>query len=95
MFYSYFEQAYFIRPSSGTEFAHWGLNEANQEPEEYIKQTAEQVDCPVSDSQEMVDCLKTKAREELEETTMECKVHCFSLEHYILKCRNLLAVACS
>ena len=59
---------------SGTDLAPWAYNDRGQEPEEYLRQTALQVNCPIADTQEMTDCLKTKSREELQDTDFNCTV---------------------
>ena len=59
---------------SGSDLALWALNEPEQNPEDYTKQKAEELDCPTEDSQEMVDCLRTKSTYELRTAEWNCTV---------------------
>ena len=43
---------------SGNEIAYRAIHHEGEKPEEYIRQLAEQMDCPTDESQVMVDCLR-------------------------------------
>ena len=44
---------------SGSEYSMWAFNQPSQQPEDYTRQIAEDVNCPTEDSQEMVECLQS------------------------------------
>jgi len=59
-------------PQSGSELAIWAVNGPPQMPWSYTKQIATKLDCPTEDSQEMMDCLRTKTFTEIRETGFDC-----------------------
>ena len=64
---------------SGCEYTWWALNDPTHEPENYLTEVSEKLDCPTEDSNEMADCLKTKTVDELRTTTFTCSVSAVKL----------------
>ena len=62
-------------PMSGTELALWAYFSPLHDSLGYLQQTAEAWDCPVSDTQEMVDCLRTIDADDLYGTPFTCDVY--------------------
>jgi carboxylesterase type B len=65
---------------SGCEQAMWAFNHELQEPENYIKQVAEQLNCPTDEgSDAMVDCLRTKNAGRIARSDVTCTEGYFCL----------------
>ena len=62
-------------PMSGTELALWAYFSDLHDNLGYLQQVAEAVECPVTDTQEMVDCLRTIDDEELNNVNFICDVY--------------------
>ena len=55
---------------SGTEFVPWGMSPNDNT--NYMKQIAEQLNCPVDDNEELVSCLRTKTAQRLLRANVTC-----------------------
>ena len=59
---------------SGSDLADWALNGIGQKPETYTTQVAKKLNCPTSNSKEMMDCLRSKNFDEIREISIQCTV---------------------
>ena len=59
---------------SGTDFSLWAINWPVQDPANYTRQVAAKNGCPTTDSQQMIDCLRTVPWQQLWNTSFDCAV---------------------